>query len=69
MKSALAEERFKELVFAAVDKAFEQHKTSLQNAIIEAIEDIGLGRAMDEADRKLISADRIDRLLKRGSED
>lgn len=67
MKSAIAERRLKQLIRTAVSEALEQQKSFFEKAVMEAIEDIGLIRAMEEAENSpTVSRDRIDRLIKRG---
>lgn len=67
MKSAATEKRLKKLVRAALNEVFEEKKGFIENAIVEAMEDAGLVRAMEEAEgSETVSRDRIDRLLKRG---
>ena len=66
MKSATAEKRLKRLVKSAVGEVFRKQQHFFEAALMEAIEDIGLARAMEEADTRTVSRDKIDRLLKRG---
>lgn len=68
MSSATTEERLKQVVAEAVNEAFEKQKASLQAAMMEAIEDIGLMRAMEEADSELSTPEEIDQLLGRRGE-
>jgi hypothetical protein len=68
MKSAIEEKRLKRLVKEAVGEAFQTQKRLIQSAVIEAIEDIALVRAMEEADEKPISEEKVNRLLRRGRE-
>jgi hypothetical protein len=67
MKSATEERRLKQLIRTAVNEALDQQKVFFEKAILEAIEEIGLIRAMEEAeDSPVVSREKIDRLLKRG---
>lgn len=68
MKSAIEEKRLKRLVKEAVSEAFQKQKRLIQSAVIEAIEDIALVRAMEEADEKTVSEEKVNRLLRRGRE-
>lgn len=64
----MTEQRLKRVVTEAVNKAFEKQKTGLHAAIMEAIEDIALMRAMDEADTEMARPEAIDELLERRGE-
>ncbi len=66
MKSATAEKRLKQLVKSAVSEVLREQQRLIETAIMEAIEDIGLARAMEEADPRTVSREKVDRLLKRG---
>jgi hypothetical protein len=68
MKSAIEEKRLKRLVKEAVGEAFQKQKAVIQAAVVEAIEDIALVKAMEEADDEIVSPDKVERLLKRGRE-
>jgi hypothetical protein len=63
-----AEQSLEQLVASAVDRAFERHRKPIQKAVVEALEDAALIRAMEQADRRPVSAERIKRLLARRSE-
>ena len=68
MKPVIEEKRLKRLVKEAVGEAFQKQKGFIQAAVVEAIEDIALVRAMEEADDEMASPDKVKRLLKRGRE-
>lgn len=68
MKSVIEEKRLKQLVKEAVGEAFQNQKEFIQAAVVEAIEDIALVRAMEEADDKMASPEEVERLLRRGRE-
>ncbi|HYJ05665.1 MAG TPA: hypothetical protein VEX43_11060 [Chthoniobacterales bacterium] len=68
MKSVIEEKRLKRLVKEAVGEAFQKQKDFIQAAVVEAIEDIALVRAMEEADDKMASPKEVERLLRRGRE-
>jgi hypothetical protein len=68
MKSGIEEKRLKRLVEDAVGEAFQKQKQFIQAAVVEAIEDIALVRAMEEADDEIVPPERVERLLKRGRE-
>jgi hypothetical protein len=68
MKSGIEEKRLKQLVKDAVGEAFQKQKDFIQAAVVEAIEDIVLVRAMEEADDEMVSPDKVERLLRRGRE-
>ncbi len=68
MKSAIEEKRLKQLVKEAVGEAFQKQKGLIQAAVVDAIEDIGLARAMEEADGKKAPREKIKQLLRRGRE-
>ena len=68
MKSVIEEKRLKRLVKEAVGEAFQNQKEFIQAAVVEAIEDIALVRAMEEADDKMASPEEVERLLRRGRE-
>ena len=68
MKSVIEEKRLKQLVEEAVGEALQKQKGFIQAAVVEAIEDIALVRAMEEADDKMASPEEVERLLKRGRE-
>jgi hypothetical protein len=68
MKSAIEEKRLKQLVKEAVGEAFQKQKGLIQAAVVDAIEDIGLVRAMEEADDKKVPREKIKQLLRRGRE-
>lgn len=67
MKTAKNSAELKKAVKAALVELLGERNELLQEAISEAIEDIGLIRAMDEADRETVPRQRIERLLKRGA--
>ena len=68
MKSALEEKCLKQLVKEAVGEAFQKQKGLIQAAVVDAIEDYALARAMAEADPQKVPRKKIDRLLRRGRE-
>jgi hypothetical protein len=68
MKSATEEKRFKQLVKEAVGEALQKQKSLIQAAVVEAIEDRALTRAMEEADHRTVGQEKIERLLRRGRE-
>lgn len=68
MKSAIEGNRLKLLVKKTVGGVFQKQKRLIQSAVVEAIEDIALVRAMEEADEKTVSEEKINRLLRRGRE-
>jgi hypothetical protein len=68
MKSVIEEKRLKRLVTEAVGEALQKQKNFIQAAVVEAIEDIALVRAMEEADDKVASPKEVERLLRRGRE-
>src|SRR6266571_2881201 len=64
-----AEERndLKEAVKAALIEVLHEREDLLREALTEALEEIGLIRAMEEAeDSPVVNREKIDRLLKRG---
>jgi hypothetical protein len=67
VKTAKNSAELKKAVKAALVELLGEGNELLQEAISEAIEDIGLIRAMDEADREIVPRQRIERLLKRGA--
>ena len=58
--------KLKHLVKAAVAEAFEEQKSAIAAAVIEAIEDAGLVREMEAADPEMADPKEIDLLLRRG---
>jgi hypothetical protein len=66
MKVAKKADDLKTAVKAALIEVLDERQDLLFQAVREAMEDIGLAHAMDEADRKTVGRDKIDRLLKRG---
>ncbi|CAN5686250.1 hypothetical protein BH20VER1_BH20VER1_09160 [soil metagenome] len=68
MKRTTTEQSLEQLVASAVDRAFERHRKPIQKAVIEALEDAALVRAMEQADNRPVSAERVHRLLARRSE-
>lgn len=66
MKAAAKSNDLKTAVKTALIEILDERQDLLFNAVREAMEDVGLIRAMDEADRKTVSPKKIDRLLKRG---
>ena len=67
MKSETEEQQLKQVIRSAVTEALEQQRGLIEKAILEAIEDIGLIRAMEEAeDSPVVSRERVYRILKRG---
>lgn len=66
MNRSTAQNRLKQIVDEAVQTALAEQKDTIAAAVIEAFEDIGLVRAMEEADSENADPKEIHRLLKRG---
>jgi hypothetical protein len=66
VKSARNSGDLKRVVKAALIEVLDERQDLLFRALSEALEDVCLVRAMDEADRKTVSPNKIDRLLRRG---
>ena len=54
----------KSLIKAAVAEAFVEQQERLQEMIVDAVEDVGFTRAMEEADEKLADPVAVERILK-----
>lgn len=67
MDISAADKRLKEIVSEAVSEALEKQRSRITAAVIEAMEDAGLARAMEEADNEMADPREIDRLLNRAT--
>ncbi len=69
MEAPQVDARLKAIITEAVNEALERQKASIIAAVLEAMADAELVRAMEEADSELADPQEVDRILNRRSRD
>ncbi len=69
MEAPQVDARLKATITEAVNEALERQKASIIAAVLEAMADAELVRAMEEADSELADPQEVDRILNRRSRD